>query len=141
MARVDRQWINKLLQRHHNMWSWNNNGRVGKLAKPRRYFLVFFFLRAAPLHMDIPRLGVKLELQPLAYATITALPDLSLDCNLHHSSWQHWILNSLSEARDRTCILMDISQIGFHWATMGMRSHLLYSYCFCVLFKKTFLRG
>ena len=33
--------------------------------------------------------------------------------NLHHSSWQCWILNLLSEARDRTCNLMVPSQIHF----------------------------
>ena len=34
-------------------------------------------------------------------------------------SWQCWILNPLSKARDRTCILTDASHIHFHWATMG----------------------
>ena len=34
-------------------------------------------------------------------------------CNLHHSSLQHQVLNPLSEARDRTCILMDTSRIRF----------------------------
>ena len=44
---------------------------------------------------------------------------LSHVCNLHHSSWQCWFLNPLSEARDRTCVLMDTSQIHFHRAMMG----------------------
>ena len=35
----------------------------------------------------------------------------SLICNLHHSLWQCRILNSLSEARDQTYILMDTSQV------------------------------
>ena len=56
--------------------------------------------------MEFPRLGVEPELQLPAYATAT--PDPSCICDLHHSSWQHWILNPLSVARDRTCILMDI---------------------------------
>ena len=56
-----------------------------------------------------PRLGVKSELQLLAYATPTATPDPSHICDLHHSSEQHWILNPLSKAWDRTCILLDIS--------------------------------
>ena len=37
----------------------------------------------------------------------------SLNRYLHHSSWQHHILNLLSEARDRTCILVDTSWIRF----------------------------
>ena len=42
-------------------------------------------------------------------ATATAMPDLSCICNLHHSSWQHRVLNPLSEARDQTHVLMDTS--------------------------------
>ena len=34
--------------------------------------------------------------------------DPSYVCHLDHSSWQHWILNPLSEARDPTHIIMDI---------------------------------
>ena len=34
-------------------------------------------------------------------------------------SWQRRIFNPLREARDQTHILMDASQICFHWATMG----------------------
>ena len=61
--------------------------------------------------MEIPRLGVKSELQLLAYPTATATQDPSLVCDLHHSSLQHWILNPLSVARDPTCISMDTSHI------------------------------
>ena len=64
-------------------------------------FFCFFLFRA----YEVPRLGVELELQLPAY--ITESPDPSCVCNLHHSSWQCWILNPLSEARNRTCILMD----------------------------------
>ena len=55
------------------------------------------------------RLGVKLEMQLPAYATATATPDPSCVCNLHHSSWQHRILNPLSKASNQTGILMDTS--------------------------------
>ena len=51
--------------------------------------------------MDAHGLGVELELQLLAYATDTAMSDLSPICDLHQ------ILNPLSKARDRTCIFMD----------------------------------
>ena len=63
--------------------------------------------------MEVLRLGVKSELQLLAYTTVTATQDPSHICDLHHSSQQHWILNPLSKARDQTCILMDTSQIRF----------------------------
>ena len=69
--------------------------------------------------MDVPRLGVKLELQLLAYTTATVTPDLSRVCNLHHSLQQRQILNPLSGARDLTCILIDTSWVHFHRATMG----------------------
>ena len=61
--------------------------------------------------MDVPRLGVELELQLPANATATA--DISCVCELHHSSQQRWILNPLSKARDRTHILMDTSRIHY----------------------------
>ena len=50
--------------------------------------------------MEIPRLGGELELQLLAYTTVIAAWDLSVVCDLHHSSQQHGILNPLSKARD-----------------------------------------
>ena len=70
-------------------------------------------------HIEIPRLGVQLELLLLAYTTATAAPDSSRICDLHHSSQQHQLLNPLSEARDRTYNLMVSSQIHFRCATMG----------------------
>ena len=64
--------------------------------------------------MEVPRLGIELELQLLAYATAEATPDPSHVCDLHHSSEQHWVLNPLSKASDQTCLLMVTSQIFFH---------------------------
>ena len=58
-------------------------------------FCCLIFLGLHPRHMEVPRLGVQLELQPLAYATATATPDL----------------NPLSKARDRTHVLMDTSWV------------------------------
>ena len=44
-------------------------------------------------HVEVPRLGIKSELQLPASAT----RDLSFVCDLHHSLWQCWILNPLTE--------------------------------------------
>ena len=65
--------------------------------------------------MEVPRLGVKLQLQMPAYATA-------------HS--KAGIFNLLSEARDWTCILKDASQIRFHKATTGTPN----TYIFNVMF-------
>ena len=77
--------------------------------------LLFCFLGPHLCHMEVPRLGVKSEPQLPA----TAMWDLSHVCNLHHSSWQCWILSPLSEARDQTRILMGTSQIRFQCTTTG----------------------
>ena len=61
--------------------------------------------------MEVPELGVKLELQLVAYTTATAMWDPSLVCDLHHSSWKCLILNPLSEARDQTHVLIDTSRV------------------------------
>ena len=61
--------------------------------------------------MEVPRLGVKSELQLPAYTTATAAPDPSHICGLHHSSQQCWILNPLIEARDLTHVLVDTSWV------------------------------
>ena len=73
--------------------------------------VLFFFLGLHSWHMEIPRLGVKSKLPLLAYTTATAKADPSRICDLHHSSWQRWILDPLSKVRDWTHILMDTSCI------------------------------
>ena len=50
------------------------------------YFYIFVFLGLQPQHMEVPRLGVKSELQLLACATAIAIPDPSRVCDLRHSS-------------------------------------------------------
>ena len=83
------------------------------------FFFFFFFLGLYLQHMEVPRLGVQLELQLLAYTTTTATPDPSHVYNLQHSPWQLWILDPLSEARDRKHNLMVPSQIRFYCAMKG----------------------
>ena len=65
------------------------------------FFFLFFFLGPHVKHMEVPRLGVKSQLQLPAYATAKAMPDPSCIWNLHCSSWQCRIPNPMSESRDR----------------------------------------
>ena len=70
--------------------------------------------------MEVPRLGVELELQLLAYATAIARPGPSHVCDLHRSSRQCLIPGPLSKAGDRTHILMDPSWIRFPCANTAV---------------------
>ena len=97
----------------------SNNGVFKNLISCTCLFFFFFFLGPHPRHMEVPRLGIQSELQPLAYATATATSDPSCICDLHHSSRQHLILIPLSEARDQTRNLMVPSRIHFRCTTTG----------------------
>ena len=43
------------------------------------------YLGPHPLHLEVPSLGMKSELQRPAYTTAIATPDPSHICDLHHS--------------------------------------------------------
>ena len=72
---------------------------------------LFVFLRSHWRHMEVPRLGAEAELYPPAYTTATATWDPSCVCDQHHSCRHRWILNPLSEARERTRFLVDSSRV------------------------------
>ena len=105
----------KVFHRQNIFWLFLNFVRFGKWFFTCNKFLLkkffFCFFRATPWHMEVPRLGVELELQLPAYGTAIAMQYLSCVCDLHHSSWQYRFLNPLSEARDCTHILMDPSWV------------------------------
>ena len=69
--------------------------------------------------MEVPRLRIKSELQLPAYTRATVTQDPSRVCDLYHSSQQQQILNPQSEARVRTCVLMDTNQIHLYCAMTG----------------------
>ena len=77
--------------------------------------------------MAVPRLGVQLELQLLAYTTATAMPEPSCVCDLHYSLWRCWVLNPLNKARDQTRILMNTSWVHC-CATMGTLTEFFIQY-------------
>ena len=78
----------------------SQGGTIGCPPPPRNFFFCFFFviLGLLPQHMEVPRLGIKLELQLPTYATATATQNPSHVCDLHHTSWQRQSLNPLSKA-------------------------------------------
>ena len=77
-------------------------------------FCFVFFLGLHLKHMEVPSLGVELELQSPPYTTVVTTQDLSFIWDLHHSSWQHWTLNPLSKTSDQTRVLMDTRQVHYH---------------------------
>ena len=89
------------------------------------FFFFFFFKGWQVQHTEVPRLGVELEPKLAAYATATAMPDLSCIFYLRHNLWQCQILYPLSEARDQTWILRDTNRLHFTWATLGTPSYSL----------------
>ena len=116
----------KVVSHHHRftlflpwigMWSL-------ELLRPLFYFILFHFILLCflgphVLHVEVPRRGVKLELQLPAYTTPTAIQDPSRLCDLHYSSQQCWIHNPLTEAREQTHVLMDTSWVHCYWAMMA----------------------
>ena len=112
---------------------YTNYTLIKKLRFSKHFF--FFFLGLPLRHMEVPRLEVESELQLLASATVAAMPDLSRICNLHCSLWQSQKLNPLSEARNRTCTLVDTG-----WALNplshngnSLRHFLSFFYCFLIV--------
>ena len=66
---------------------WQESESHNTYLRQKRLFFLVFFLGVHLWHMEVTKVGVKLELKLLAYATVTALQDLTPICNLHHSSW------------------------------------------------------
>ena len=84
-------------------------------------FIVFVF-RAEPVAYGSSQAGGRIEAVASSlchsHSNIESKPHLYL----HHSSQQGQILNPLSEARDRTHILVHTSRAHYHWATKGTGS-------------------
>ena len=78
------------------------------------YFLLF---RVSPAAYGSSR--ARAQIGAIAYTRATAMPDPSHIYDVHPSSWQRWILNPMSEARDQTHVLMETSQACYWGATMG----------------------
>ena len=62
--------------------------------------------------MEVPLLGIELELELSSYATATAMQDQSY-MTLHHSSWQLWNFNQISTSMYHTHVLTDSSFVHY----------------------------
>ena len=105
--------------------------KVWEGCKSPHMTIAFLFLLNLELHlwhMDVPRLGIELELQLLAYPTATAMPDLSCICDLFWGLQQHRILNPLSEARDQTHIPWILVGFLICWVTIGTSTIAVINY-------------
>ena len=90
------------------------------------YVCIYVFLRQHLWHMEVPRLGVQLELQ------LRPIPQpLTRICDLWHSLWQHQILYPLSEGRAQTHILMDTSWI-LNLLSHNGNTYPAFFFCFSV---------
>ena len=84
------------------------------------YFILFYFFRVTSAAYGSSNLGVESELQLQAYNTsATAIGDPGCVYDLHWSPRQCQTLNTLIEARDKTCILMNPSQFCYSWTMTG----------------------
>ena len=101
----------------------------------RSLIILFWFLGLHLWHMEVPRLGVKSELQLPAYTTATATPDLSCVrantiAHVNAGSLTHWVRPGIEPAFSWIIV-------GFitHWATRGTPSgtSLLAASCYLCL--------
>ena len=86
------------------------------ITNPSNFILlIYFFIFLGPhlWYMEVPRLGVKSELQLPTYATATAtaMQDQAVSSIYTAAHGNAMILNPLSKARDWAHILMDPSQV------------------------------
>ena len=68
---------------------------------------LFFLLMATPMAHGSFQARGQIRAAPAGLYHSQATMDLSRIFNLHHGLWQQWILDSPSEAKDRSCILTD----------------------------------
>ena len=84
--------------------------------------LVLLFLAPHLKHLEVSRLEVKLEVQLPAFTTVTSIWDPSRFCDLHHSSWHHWIPYSQLLSHNGNCSIFVF--FGYH-PGVELRGHMV----------------
>ena len=96
--------LSKLGNWQHCYYTINSVSDPKQISKILVFCFCLFFLGGLHLwDIEVPRLGVKLELQVPAYTTVTAMPDLSCVYDLnpaHHNagSLTHWVRPGIEHA-------------------------------------------
>lgn len=113
-----------LLLLFHWFWVLNQENPVGwcyALCSPCGFFsntrfdLFFFFLQSHLWHIEVPGLGVILELQLKVYATALAAPDPRRTCDLRSSVWQCWFPSPPSYLSSSLQFYPSPSYSKLHW--------------------------
>ena len=99
-----------LIQRKQNIHNrlcnlWN---RYFHTVSPNMTLRFFFSLASTPVAYGSSQARGWIEAAASGLHHSQATQELSWICYLHYSSRQCWILNPLSEARDQTCIFMEM---------------------------------
>ena len=102
--------------RHHKPKHWDT-----KVCSKERVYLQGSQARGRELvsNLLLPRPGVETELQLLAYVTATATWDPSHIFDLHHSSWQCWILTHWGRPGIKPASSWILVEFVNRWATEG----------------------
>ena len=97
---------------------WQVGHRLYFFGLVSRY-TTFLLFRVTPMAYGCSQARGRIGATLLASTPATVTGNPSLTCDIYHSSWQCQIPDPLSEARDRTHILMYPSRICFCCTTMG----------------------
>ena len=92
---------------------------MGTPTPATSFFLSFLMAAPSAYGSSQVRGWIRAAAASLCHSHSHSNARFELICDLHWSSQQHSILNSLSEARDWTHALMDTGWVHYHWATAG----------------------
>ena len=111
------RYISEYTSTYLNMYQYSINLKIYWSEYPSIYpfhlfiyFLIFCLFTATPAAYGSSQARGRTGAVAAAYTAATAMWYQSHVCDLHHSSWQWGIFNPLSEARDRTHVLLHTAE-------------------------------
>ena len=113
-------------------WLW-----ILSISIPTFFFFNYCILGPHLWYMEVPRLGVKLELQLPVYTTATATQDPSHVCSWHHTahgnarSWTHWMRPGIKSTTSQFLV-------GFHSTVPWQKLQQWYSWTLIIPSRRQF---